>query len=82
MMLLALNNWALVVRVCQNKYKLCIEMRTWTVKLYPGFKIKLLGLKYTRLSLSRLRLSRITAYLEVKVGSLFKHENLTTGNKI
>ena len=32
--------------------------------------------------LSRPRLSRITAYLEVKIWSLFKHENLTTGNKI
>ena len=37
---------------------------------------------YSRLSLSRPRLSRITAYLEVKIWSLFKHENLTTGNKI
>ena len=33
-------------------------------------------------SLSRLYLSRITAYLEVKIWSLFKHENLTTGNNI
>ena len=32
--------------------------------------------------LSRHRLSRITAYLEMKIWSLFKHENLTTGNKI
>ena len=38
--------------------------------------------KYSRLSLSRLRLSRITAYLEVKIWSLFKHGNLTTDNKI
>ena len=37
---------------------------------------------YSQLSLSRIRLSRITAYLEVKIWSLFKHENLTTGNKI
>ena len=37
---------------------------------------------YSRLSLSRPRLSRITAYLEVKIWFLFKHENLTTGNKI
>ena len=37
---------------------------------------------YSRLSLSRLRLSRITASLEVKIWSLLKHENLTTGNKI
>ena len=31
---------------------------------------------------SRLRLSWITAYLEVKIWSLFKHESLITGNKI
>ena len=37
--------------------------------------------KYSRLSLSRPRLSRITAYLEVKIWSLPKHENLTTGKK-
>ena len=36
---------------------------------------------YSWLSLSRLRLSRITAYLEVKIWSLRKHENLTTGIK-
>ena len=33
-------------------------------------------------SLSLLCLSRITAYLKVKIWSLFKHENLTTGNSI
>ena len=37
---------------------------------------------YSRLPLSRLRSSRIAAYLEVKICSLFKHENLTTGKKI
>ena len=37
---------------------------------------------YSRFSLSRLRLSRITAYLEEKSWSLFKHRNLTSGNKI
>ena len=37
---------------------------------------------YSRLSLSRPCLSRMTAYLEMKIWSLFKHENLTTGNKI
>ena len=37
---------------------------------------------HSRLSLSRLRLSRITAYLEEKIWSLFKHRNLTPGNKI
>ena len=37
---------------------------------------------YSRLSLSRLRLSRITDYLEEKIWSLFKHGNLTSANKI
>ena len=37
--------------------------------------------QYSWLSLSRTRLSRITAYLEVKIWSLPKHENLTTGKK-
>ena len=37
---------------------------------------------YSRFLFSRPSLSRITAYLEVKIWSLFKHENLTTGNKI
>ena len=37
--------------------------------------------KYNSLSLSRPSLSRITAYLEVKIWSLPKHENLTTGKK-
>ena len=39
------------------------------------------SLKYIWLSLSRTRLSRITAYLEVKILSLPKHENLTTSKK-
>ena len=38
-------------------------------------------IKIQLLSLSRPRLSRITAYLEVKIGSLPKHEHLTTGKK-
>ena len=38
-------------------------------------------LKYSWLSLSRPRLSRITAYLEVKIWSLPIHENLTTDGK-
>ena len=37
---------------------------------------------YGRLSLSRLGISRITVYLEVKIWSLFNHKNLSTGNKI
>ena len=37
---------------------------------------------YSRSLLSRPRLTRITAYLEVKIWSPLKHENLSTGNKI
>ena len=37
--------------------------------------------KYSWLSLPRPRLSQITTYLEVKIWSLPKHENLTTGKK-
>ena len=38
--------------------------------------------RYSRTSLSRTRLFWITAYLEVKIWSLFKHETMTTGDKI
>ena len=37
---------------------------------------------YSRLLLSWLCLSRITAHLEVKIWFLFKHESLPTGNKL
>ena len=37
---------------------------------------------YSRTSLSRTRLFRITAYLEVKIWSLFLNETMPTGNKI
>ena len=39
-------------------------------------------IKYSRTSLSRTRSFRITAYLEVKIWSLFLHETMTTGKKI
>ena len=45
-------------------------------------QLKLHCSTYSRLSLSRLRLSRITAYLEDKIWSLFKHRTLTSGHKI
>ena len=38
--------------------------------------------KYSRLSLSRLRLPRITAYLKERIWFFFKRRNLTSGNKI
>ena len=40
------------------------------------------AMQYRRLSLSRLRLSRIIAYIEVKIWTLLKHKYLTTGTKI
>ena len=43
--------------------------------------LSLLYIKYSGLSVSRPRLSRITAYLEVKILSLPKHENLPTSKK-
>ena len=39
-------------------------------------------MKYSRTSLSRTRLFRITAYLEVNIWSLFYHGTMTKGNKI
>ena len=39
-------------------------------------------MEYSWLTLSRPRLSRITAYLEANIWSLLKHENPITGNKI
>ena len=62
-------------------------MRKYLRKFYgPPSKVTVKALtascKYSWHSLSRPRLSRITAYLEVKFLSLLKHENLTTGKKI
>ena len=44
--------------------------------------MQIFSLLYTVDLLSRPCLSRITAYLEVKILSLTKHENPTTGKKI
>ena len=56
----------------------------WKISEFLSENFRFLGVKfsiYSLLSLSRTRLSLITAYLEVKVWSLPKHENLTTGKK-
>ena len=60
----------------------------WLPNLYDNYGIqnnkmliRLYGCIYSWLSLSRTRLSRITTYLEVKILSLPKHENLTTSKK-
>ena len=56
--------------------------KNMSINKFKSFnKFKMIN-KYSRLSLSRLRYSRITAYLEEKFWPLFKHRNLTSGNKI
>ena len=55
-------------------FRLNIFILIVAVIVYPHLK--------TGLSQSRPRLSRITAYLEVKIWSLSKHEKLTTCKKI
>ena len=55
------------------------------VRIFTAVKFNVLTVtwnKYSRLSLSRLQLSRITAYLGQKIWPLFKHRNLTSSNKI
>ena len=55
--------------------KLYVKLLCFSIiSLYEG--------RYSQLSLSRLRLSRITAYFEEKIWPLFKRRNLTSGNKI
>ena len=53
--------------------------RKGTVIFFPVF---LRPFTYSRTSLSRTRLFRITAYFEVKIWSLFYHGTMTTDNKI
>ena len=48
---------------------------------YSDGKVFVNGI-YSRLSLSRLRLSRIPAYFEEKIWSLFKYRNLISSTKI
>ena len=59
-----------------------IGIRTMNLVIRNRDTNRLNELQYSRLSLSRPRLSRITAYLEVKIWSLFHHRDLPTGNKI
>ena len=74
----------------------CNQQRLWSdctyaqaglTRLIVGFVVcwfiyNVLISLYSWLSISLPRLSWITAYLEVIISSLLKHENLTTGNKI
>ena len=60
----------------------------WYCIMIPMFSVDtswywhIVLLIYSWLSLSRPRLSRMTAYLKVKILSLPKHENVTTSKKI
>ena len=59
----------------------CASMYSDKVLGCPLIITKTRLFKYSWLSLSGTRLSRITAYLEVKILSLPKHENLKTSKK-
>ena len=79
------QKWGLRV-VKLYRYVFVMVLLPYTVPHLPNvFKyIKKLWrkLRYSRLPLSRPRLSRISAYLEEKIFSPFKHWNLTTGINI
>ena len=79
-------------QVCNNQHDQELYLKhefVWYFKLWTNTGIIHINMrnitqnwgKYSWLSLSRPRLSRIIAYLEVKILSLLKHENLTTGKK-
>ena len=67
------EEWYLTINVCDRAHHspVCGFLVLWLQ----------IAIEYSWLSLSQPRLSRITAYLKVKIWSLPKHENLTTGNK-
>ena len=66
----------------QKKKRFCKWCRSrWDGSYEPSLDLRCFPFYYSWLSLSRPRLSRITAYLEVKILSLLKLENLTTGKK-
>ena len=80
-----------------SKYPLISKGRIWIkILFFNTFQLRVplqifqsnfaatrkLILRYSWLSLSRLRLSRITAYFEEKIWSSFSRINLTSGNKI
>ena len=69
--------------VLTSTHNLCFWAEVRKNNVYPCKPQFIIGLivQYSWLSLSRPRLSRITAYLEVKIWSLPKHENLTTCKK-
>ena len=67
------------LRTAQSRFLCCKASCLYICDFICGVRSVLI---YSSLSLSRPLLSRITAYLEVDIWSLLKHENLTTGKKI
>ena len=67
--------------VSQGDYRALFETQPFNWSNQSTFLRVVQLTKYSWLSLSRPHLSRITAYLEVKILSLPKHENVTTSNK-
>ena len=72
---LELKIWSLPNMKIYEQVKTIVEKRRTSWYLHNARLI------YSWLSSSRTRLSRITAYLEVKIWSLPKHENLRTSKK-
>ena len=58
-----------------------VQVSTFANQVFSNAVCKYLQIQST-LIISNNLLSRITAYLEVQIWSMFKHGNLTTGNKI
>ena len=69
-------------QICKGHVSLRYYQTTHSETIYRRLDMKNISCTtYSRLSLSRHCLSRITAYLEVKIWSLPKQENLTTCKK-
>ena len=76
--------WCIVFNTFMETWysRFSARQRLWHSVAFPIHQAPCKKDIYSRHSLSRLRFSRITAYLEVKIWSLFLHGNLTIGNKI
>ena len=71
-----LKRWSLKLPITNT-----LRQLLWSQNILKGSSLES-RTKYSRTSLSWTRLFRITAYLEVKIWSLFYHETMTTSNKI
>ena len=77
-------SWStLFAQACLSKYLGLLRYKQhWSSSSSTDEDHQYLSNEISWLSLSRPHLSRITAYLKVKIWSLPKHKNLTTGKKI